>query len=64
MSRSSSLASDWYFLGRVRPIEEISAELDALTPAAVSEYAKALGDLRGLTTLTLGPTPLRFLTEG
>ena len=24
MSRSSSLASDWYFLGRVRPIEEIS----------------------------------------
>ena len=32
MSRSSALASDWYFLGRVRPLEEISAELDALTP--------------------------------
>ena len=30
MSRSGSLASDWYFLGRVRPIEEIAAELDAL----------------------------------
>jgi predicted Zn-dependent peptidase len=64
MSRSSSLASDWYFLGRVRPIEEISAELDALTPAAVSEYAEALGDFRGLTALTLGPTPLRFPTGG
>ncbi len=25
MSRSGSLASDWYFLGRVRPIEEIAA---------------------------------------
>ena len=30
MSRSGALASDWYFLGRVRPIEEIAAELDAL----------------------------------
>ncbi len=39
MSRSGSLASDWFFLGRVRPIVEIAAELDALTPAAVSEYA-------------------------
>ena len=42
MSRSGSLASDWYFLGRVRPIEEIAAELDALTPEAVSEYAARL----------------------
>ena len=25
MSRSGALASDWYFLGRVRPLEEISA---------------------------------------
>ena len=39
MSRSGSLASDWFFLGRVRPIDEIAAELDALTPEAVSEYA-------------------------
>ena len=39
MSRSGSLATDWYFLGRVRPIAEISAELDALTAESVSEYA-------------------------
>ena len=32
MSRSAALASDWYFLNRVRPLEEISAQLDALTP--------------------------------
>ena len=31
-SRSGSLASDWYFLGRVRPIAEIAAELDAASP--------------------------------
>ncbi len=60
MSRSSALASDWYFLGRVRPLEEISAELDALTPRSVSDYAAEFAQLHDLTILTLGPTPLRF----
>jgi predicted Zn-dependent peptidase len=63
MSRSSTLASDWYFLHRVRPLEEISAELDALTPESVSSYAAAFGDVRDLTILTLGPTPLRSPAE-
>jgi predicted Zn-dependent peptidase len=58
MSRSSSLASDWYFLNRVRPIEEISSELDALTPASVSEYAARFADPGELTILTLGPAAL------
>ena len=43
MSRSGSLASDWFFLGRVRPIEEIAIELDALSPDAVSDYAATFG---------------------
>ena len=60
MSRSSALASDWYFLGRVRPLDEISAELDALSPDAVSDYAARYGDLTDLTLLTLGPTELQF----
>lgn len=63
MSRSSSLASDWYFLGRVRPIEEISAELDALTPRTVSDYAASLKDRSALTILTLGPSPLEYPAE-
>lgn len=58
MSRSNALASDWYFLGRVRPLDEISAELDALTPESVSDYAKTLLKPGELTILTLGPTPL------
>jgi predicted Zn-dependent peptidase len=58
MSRSSALASDWYFLGRVRPLVEISAELDALTPESVSSYARTLLKPDELTILTLGPTPL------
>ena len=60
MSRSSALASDWYFLGRVRPLEEISAELDALTPESVSDYAAGFVHLRDLTILTLGPTALQI----
>lgn len=58
MSRSNALASDWYFLGRVRSLDEIAAELDALTPGSVSDYARTLLDPRALTILTLGPTPL------
>ena len=56
MSRSGALASDWYFLGRVRPIEEIAAELDALTPEAVSEYAAKMQRAGEPTILTLGPS--------
>jgi len=62
MSRSGSLASDWYYLGRVRPLDEVSAALDALTPEAVSGYA-ARQRSRDLTVLTLGPTPLRLPPE-
>jgi predicted Zn-dependent peptidase len=60
MSRSGALASDWYFLGRVRSLEEIAAALDALTPEDVSAYAASLAGSDDLTILTLGPTALRF----
>ena len=63
MSRSGSLATDWYFLGRVRPIEEIAAELDALTPESVSDYAGRLRKPGDMTVLTLGPTALKLPPE-
>ena len=58
-SRAGSLASDWYYLGRVRSSEEIKAAIDALTPAAI------LGHLgrypaRDFTVVTLGPQPLKL----
>ena len=59
MSRSGSLASDWFYLGRVRSLDEISAALDALTPESVSDYAAAQ-DLTDMTILTLGPNALAF----
>jgi predicted Zn-dependent peptidase len=57
MSRSSSLVSDWYYLGRVRSLDEISAALDALTPESVSAFA-ARQPIDEMTILTLGPNAL------
>jgi predicted Zn-dependent peptidase len=57
MSRAGSLASDWFYLGKVRSIDEISAALDALTPSGVGDFASK-NDTAGMTVLTLGPTPL------
>jgi predicted Zn-dependent peptidase len=63
MSRSGSLATDWYFLGRVRPIDEIAAELDALTAESVSDYAGQLQKPGEMTVLTLGPAALTLPPE-
>jgi predicted Zn-dependent peptidase len=58
MSRSATLASDWYFLGRVRSLEEIALALDALSPELVSAYARGIPQRGELTILTLGPSAL------
>lgn len=57
MSRSGSLASDWFYLGRVRSLAEISAALDALSPESVGAFA-ARQSLDEMTLVTLGPKPL------
>jgi predicted Zn-dependent peptidase len=59
ISRSGALASDWFYLSRVRPLDEISAALDALTPDSVGSYAAGL-DLGAMTVLTLGPEALKL----
>ena len=61
MSRSGSLASDWFFLGRVRPIAEIArASLMLSRPTAVSEYAAQMQANGEPTIVTLGPTALQL----
>ena len=62
MSRAGSLASDWYYLGRVRPLDEIARALDSLTPASVGSFA-AGQRAEDLTILTLGPAPLDLPPE-
>lgn len=58
MSRSAALASDWYHLGRVRTLGEISRAFDALSVEGVSTQAARLGRDLEPTILTLGPAPL------
>jgi predicted Zn-dependent peptidase len=59
MSRSGALASDWFFLRRVRTLAEIGAGLDALTPASVGAYAVSQ-PLDAMTIVTMGPRPLKL----
>ena len=62
MSRAGSLASDWYYLGRVRSLDEISASLDELTPESVGDFARRNAP-DNMTIVTLGPTPLQLPPE-
>src|SRR5438132_7221578 len=39
-ARAGSLASDWYYLGRVRTFDEIKSAIDGLTPAGITEHLK------------------------
>lgn len=56
-ARAGALASDWYYLGRVRPIEEVQAAINALSPAKIVDYVKAY-PAEKLTLVTLGPKAL------
>jgi predicted Zn-dependent peptidase len=56
-ARAGSMAGDWFHLGRVRPVDEVRAAIDALTPAAVAAHA-ARFPAGTLTVVTLGPDPL------
>ncbi|RPI88610.1 MAG: insulinase family protein [Planctomycetaceae bacterium] len=56
-SRASSLARDWYHLGRVTTLDEVRDKIEALTVRALLEHARRY-PARDLTVLTLGPAPL------
>jgi predicted Zn-dependent peptidase len=58
-ARAGTLASDWYYLGRVRSFEEIQAAINGLSPAGVVAHLRRCppGDF---TIVTLGPKPLQL----
>jgi predicted Zn-dependent peptidase len=58
-SRAGALASDWYYLGRVRSMEEIHDAIDALSPSTILEHVKKYPP-RDLTIVTLGKNPLNL----
>ncbi|MCO6046574.1 insulinase family protein [Aeoliella sp. ICT_H6.2] len=58
-ARAGSLSRDWYHLGRIRPIEEVAAKVDALTAESINAYLAA-NPPETFTCLTLGPQPLEL----
>ena len=56
-ARAEALAMDFYHLGRLRSLAEISAAIDAIRVGDVLEYLQAY-PAQGLTLLTIGPEEL------
>jgi predicted Zn-dependent peptidase len=58
-ARARSLASDWYYLQRIRSLDEIKSAIDNLSPEGIVDHVRRYppGDF---SIVTLGPTPLRF----
>ncbi len=56
-SRALSLASDWFYLGRVRGFDEIQSAIDGLTPEGIARHLRRRPP-RDFTIVTLGPRPL------
>ena len=56
-ARAASLAADYRRLGRPRSLDELAAEIDALTPGIVNDYL-ARRRMGRWTIQTLGPAPL------
>jgi predicted Zn-dependent peptidase len=56
-SRALSLASDWYYLSRVRSFDEIQAAIDALTPDSIVAHLRR-SPPGEFSIVTLGPRPL------
>jgi predicted Zn-dependent peptidase len=56
-SRASSIARDWYHLGRVTTLDEVRGRIEELTVPMLLEHIHA-HPARDFTILTLGPQPL------
>jgi predicted Zn-dependent peptidase len=61
-ARAGTLASDWYYLGRVRSFDEIQAAINGLTPDGIVAHLRRCPP-RDFTMVTLGPRPLEFRSE-
>jgi predicted Zn-dependent peptidase len=57
-SRASTLAGEWFYLGRVRPLEELQQRVEALTEDRILGFWKQ-NPPKDLRIVTLGPQPLR-----
>ena len=56
-SRAGSLAADWYYLGRVRTLDEMQAAINGLTPEGIVDHLRRC-PAKDFTVVTLGPNQL------
>lgn len=61
-SRSGAIAREWYHLGRVRTLDEIGEEINALSAEMINEYLAAHPP-QDFTFATLGPAALELPRE-
>jgi predicted Zn-dependent peptidase len=62
-ARASSMARDWFHLGRVTTLDEVHEKLDALTSDDVIDYVRSHPP-DDLTVLTIGPQRLQAARRG
>ena len=58
-ARSSTVARDWYHLGRVRTLDEVSERVDKLDCRSINAYLEACPP-RDFIVVTVGPQPLEM----
>jgi predicted Zn-dependent peptidase len=58
-ARAASIASDWYYLNRVRTFDEIQSAIDGLTPDTIIGHLKRY-PAKDFTMVTLGRDPLKI----
>ena len=63
VARAGAIVSDWYHLGRVRTLEELSAAIDRVTIPEVLEYLR-LYPAERFSGLIIGPEPLDAKAAG
>lgn len=56
-ARAGAIASDWYYYGRVRTLEEIQNEVNAMTAEKITAYCREKPLVNG-TLVTMGPKAL------
>jgi predicted Zn-dependent peptidase len=62
-ARAGAIATDWYYLNRVRSFDEIQAIIDGLTPTKILAHLERY-PVRNVTLVTLGPKPLEVREPG
>jgi predicted Zn-dependent peptidase len=57
-ARAGAIASDWYYYGRVRSLDEIQEEINKLSAQRIVDYCRR-NPLQNGTLVTMGPQPLK-----